>query len=275
LRSLVRKLRGKKEIAVDTESNGFYAYYEKTCLIQLSDGVKNYIIDPLSVEDCSVLGEIFSNASIEKILHHGVNDISGLRHDFGLSFSNIFDTSVACQLLGIKRRGLAFLLNRYFGISISKKGQHHDWAQRPLHEDWLIYAAIDVFYLIPLATYMKQDLEKRGLLEKAYELSKAVAGRIVPKRSFSERGYAKINGYRQLADGEKKIVRRLYRFRDEIAKQWDRAPFRVLSDEVIVKIALMKPRSLGDLEQIKGIPMKFQRGNFGERLIQIVEDAVL
>ncbi|MGC8719283.1 MAG: ribonuclease D [Thermodesulforhabdaceae bacterium] len=275
LRSLARKLRGKKEIAVDTESNGFYAYYEKTCLIQLSDGAKNYIIDPLSVKACSILGEIFSDPGIEKILHHGVNDISGLKHDFGLSFAGVFDTSIAAQLLGIKRRGLAFLLSRYFNISISKKGQHHDWSRRPLDEDWLIYAAVDVFYLIPLAARMKEELEKRGLLERAYELSRSVANRIVPKRSFSERGYTRINGYRELGDREKRIVRRLYRFRDELARQWDRAPFRVLADDVIVKVAIMKPRRPEDLEQIKGIPVSFKKGHYGERLIQIVEDSIL
>jgi ribonuclease D len=271
---LVESLKGSHQLAVDTESNGFYAYYEKTCLVQLSNGVKNYIIDPLSVKDCSPMNELFSDPDIEKILHHGVNDVSGLKHDFGLSFVNIFDTSVACQVLGIKRRGLAYLLSHYFGISINKKGQHNDWSRRPLSQDLLAYAAVDVFYLIPLAERIKEDLRKRGLLEKARELSQAVASRIVPKRRFSVRGYVSMSCYRELGENEKRIVRRLYRFRDEIARQWDRAPFRVLNDEAILKIAISKPRTLKELEAIKGVPFKFQQEQLGEMILKIVEDSI-
>lgn len=273
--NLVDRLRGRKEIAVDTESNGFYAYYEKTCLIQLSDGIKNYIIDPLSLKDCSALDELFSNSGIEKILHHAVNDVSGLKNDFGFSLSCLFDTYVGCRLLGIKRLGLASLLDSYLDVSISKKGQHYDWSQRPLNKSSLLYAAIDVFYLIPLATRIKEELSRKGLLERAYELSQLVAQRIVPKRRFSERGYTQINGYKDLNEVEKRIVKKVYLFRDEIARQWDRAPFRVLNDEAILKIAIKKPRTLKELGSIKGIPVKFQRGYLGERLVRIVGETVL
>ncbi|MCX7823018.1 MAG: HRDC domain-containing protein [Syntrophobacterales bacterium] len=274
LHRLVEYLRGRNKLAVDTESNGFYAYHEKTCLIQLSDGTKNYIIDPLTIKDCSVLGELFSDSGIEKILHHAVNDISGLRNDFGFTFSCLFDTYVACRILGIKRLGLASLLGSYLRVTINKRGQHYDWSHRPIDKDRLIYAAMDVFYLIPLAERIKRELSDRGLLERAYELSQAVALRIVPKRRFPERGYANISGYGNLSEAEKKIVKRIYKFRDEVAKQWDRAPFRVLNNETILKIAITKPLTLEDLENIKGVPAKFQRGHLGERLIQIVGDAI-
>lgn len=274
LHHLVKCLKGRKEIAVDTESNGFYAYHERTCLIQLSDGVKNYIIDPLALKDCSVLGEIFSDDRTEKILHHAVNDVSGLRNDLGFSFVSIFDTYVACRLLGIKKLGLASLLSSYLNVSISKKGQHYDWSQRPLDKNRLIYAAMDVFYLIPLASRVKEELSRRELLERAYELSQAVANRIIPKRRFSERGYIHINGYENLDETEKRIARKIYHFRDEVAREWDRAPFRVFNDETILKIAVMKPKTLDALENIKGIPIKFQRGRLAEKLLKIVGDVV-
>ncbi|MEJ5300159.1 MAG: HRDC domain-containing protein [Thermodesulforhabdaceae bacterium] len=275
LSHLVVSLKGERQLAVDTESNGFYAYHEKTCLIQLSNGVKNYIIDPLSVKNCSHLTELFSDPNIEKILHHGVNDISGLKHDFGLSFVNIFDTSVACQLVGIKRRGLASLLSLYFGISINKKGQHYDWSRRPLDKNLLIYAAVDVFYLIPLAEKLKKELKKIGRLEKAWELSQAVASRIVPKRRFSVNGYLHMDCYKELDERDKKIVRRLYRLRDEFARQWDRAPFRVLSDDTIFRIVSVKPCTFEELEKVKGVPARLQRGQFGNMILKIVQEGIL
>ena len=44
------------QVAVDTESNGLYAYQEQVCLIQFSTGETDYLVDPLALYDLSPLG---------------------------------------------------------------------------------------------------------------------------------------------------------------------------------------------------------------------------
>ena len=51
LRALVDRVRAEPLLAVDTESNSLYAYYERVCLVQLSTRTQDYIIDPLSIDD--------------------------------------------------------------------------------------------------------------------------------------------------------------------------------------------------------------------------------
>ncbi|MCC6798502.1 MAG: ribonuclease D, partial [Anaerolineae bacterium] len=50
LRTLADTLRGTPLLAVDTESNSLYAYYEHVCLIQLSTREHDYIVDPLALD---------------------------------------------------------------------------------------------------------------------------------------------------------------------------------------------------------------------------------
>lgn len=270
LQQVINHLLQCKQIGLDTEANGFYAYYEKICLIQISDGSVNYIIDPLRVEDCTILRSVLECSGIEKVMHDAVNDVSGLYRDFGIYLENLFDTAVACKLLGRKRRSLRSLIEDYTNMSISKKGQHYNWGARPLGAHHIRYAAADVHYLIPVAQKMKKELERQNLLEKAYEMSQDVASTIIPERSFSSNGYAKIKGFATLKPEEKQIVKRLYTWRDQLARRWDRAPFRVLPNETIIKLAYVKPSNEQELKTLKGVPERFRRGGLARALIRLI-----
>ncbi len=68
-------------LTVDTESDHFHAYQAKVCLIQVADGAREALIDPL-VLDAGELGPLFEllqDSSIIKILHAARNDIRGAR----------------------------------------------------------------------------------------------------------------------------------------------------------------------------------------------------
>lgn len=48
-------------LSVDTESSGYYTYFSKVCLIQISAKGKNYILDPLKLRNLDGLGTLFEN----------------------------------------------------------------------------------------------------------------------------------------------------------------------------------------------------------------------
>ncbi|MDE2141573.1 MAG: ribonuclease D, partial [Elusimicrobia bacterium] len=103
-------------LAFDTESNGFYAYREKVCLVQISSPTDDYIVDPIAIPDISALGPLFADPNIEKLFHAGEYDVLCLKRDYGFTFSNLFDTMIAARVLGIKELGLAAAIERQFGI---------------------------------------------------------------------------------------------------------------------------------------------------------------
>ena len=77
---------------------------------------RDVIIDPLSIDDISGLGEFFENPSVIKIFHDAGYDLICLYRDFGFKFAGLFDTMLASRLIGRKRFGLASLLQDYLNL---------------------------------------------------------------------------------------------------------------------------------------------------------------
>ena len=49
LDALAQDLLGESVIAVDTEADSFYHYFDKTCLIQIGTPKRTYLVDPLAL----------------------------------------------------------------------------------------------------------------------------------------------------------------------------------------------------------------------------------
>ena len=139
-------------IGFDLESNGFFRYPERICLIQLSTSKRIYLLDPLAIDDMSPLGEVLVNPGVETVLHSGDHDIRSLDRDWGFHVGNLFDTSIAAAFVGSERLGLASTLQDFMGVTILKEKniQRSDWSIRPLSDGALVYAAADVQHLFGL-----------------------------------------------------------------------------------------------------------------------------
>ena len=60
LNKLINVLSNESLVAVDTESDSLYSYFEKVCLIQFSTQHNDYLVDPLAV-DISDLAPFFAD----------------------------------------------------------------------------------------------------------------------------------------------------------------------------------------------------------------------
>ena len=244
-------------VAVDIESNGFYHYPERVCLVQLSVGDSVYLIDPLAVEDLSPLGEMLADAAVEKVFHSADYDIRSLDRDWGFRVRGLFDTSIAASFVGAERLGLAALLQEYLNVEISKSKrlQRADWTRRPISDELLRYAADDVRHLVRLRMLLHDRLDSLGRTEWVREETERLAAvrHSAPDaewRFLSVRGSAALDG-RGLA-----VQRALHGFREKEALRLDRPPFKVFSDTVLIALA-SEPHS--DISKVKGI------GRYGRR----------
>lgn len=256
LDTLVQDLLGEKVLAVDTEADSFYHYFDKTCLVQVATARQIYLIDPLALggpSELAPMGPIFAAAGIRKIFHAAEYDLFVLKRDCGFEFVNLFDTMISAQLLGYPSVGLASLAHRHFGVDLPKDEQRSDWSQRPLSAKQLSYAAADVLYLIPLAEKLEKELRAAKRHRWAEEEFQTLCGRAWPEREFDELGYLRIKGARRLDPIGLAILRELYFMRDARARDIDRPPFKVLGNRTLLEIAESKPRKQADLAQIKGI----------------------
>jgi len=273
LEALAQVLLSKKVVAIDTEADSFYHYFDKTCLVQIATRQQAYLVDPLALGGPAALAPlapVLASPDVRKIFHAAEYDIYVLKRDCRFSFANLFDTMVSAQLLGYPSIGLAALAERHFGVSLPKDEQRSDWSVRPLRDSQLTYAAADVTYLIPLAEKLERELKKAKRLDWAQEEFEIVARRAWPEREFDALGYLRIKGAKGLDLGSLSVLRELYLVRDKRAREIDRPPFKVLSNRALLEIAQQQPASDKRLSGIKGVTDLIIR-RFGREILGAVK----
>ncbi|MBK5188507.1 MAG: HRDC domain-containing protein, partial [Gemmatimonadaceae bacterium] len=241
-------------VAVDTEGASFHRFVDRIYLLQMSTRELTAVLDPLAIGKPSALGRILESDTIEKVFHDADYDLRLLHQDYGWNTRRLFDTRVAAQLLGIRAFGLAALLERSFGLKLDKKHQRADWSMRPLPKDMLDYASQDTMYLLELRDRLAGELESAGRWSWAKEEFERLEGTRWEQPDGEDNGYMRIKGARDLDRRELAIFRELVRFRDGIARELDRATFRVAGNEALFAVAKERPQTMDTLTAIKGVP---------------------
>jgi ribonuclease D len=239
---------GSGPVAIDAERASGYRYSARAYLIQLRrEGSGTALVDPIAFDSLGPLAEALEGT--EWILHAATQDLPCLA-EVGLHPGSLFDTELAGRLLGYPRVGLATLVETILGKSMRKEHSAVDWSKRPLPAPWLEYAALDVEVLVELREVMQRELEEAGKAEWARQefehlLSFVPAVRAEPWRRTSQ--MHRVRGRRGLA-----AVRALWAARDDIARERDVTPGRILPDSAIVEAAAAMPGDRGALLRLKG-----------------------
>ncbi len=246
-------ISGVREIAIDTEGASFHRFIDRIYLLQITTRDRSAILDPLPIGMPRGLGAILEDPSVEVVFHDADYDLRLLHQDYGWNVNRIFDTRIAAQLLGIKAFGLAALLEQFFNVKLDKKHQRADWSLRPLPPGMLDYAAQDTRFLLDLRDQLKSRLEKLGRIEWAEEEFVRLEGTKWDEDDGSQ-AFLRIKGARDLTRRELALLRELVPWRDSVAREVDRATFRVMGNEVLLEIARTAPKTVKDLSTLKGMP---------------------
>ena len=229
LEACVAAVARSARIGLDTESNGFHAYYEKVCLLQIATEGADWAVDPLALP-LEPLLPLLRDPEREVILHAAEYDVLCMKRDYGLRFGRIFDTHAAAKTLGIEKVGLHDLLADQLGVQLSVDEQRSDWGRRPLTPKQLEYAFADVQYLLPMREKLGDQLVARGLAAEAEaEFARLVAKEPRP-REFDAEGWQRMKAARTLDGRARGVLREMYLLRDRRAREVDRPAFKVLSD---------------------------------------------
>jgi ribonuclease D len=240
---------GTGPVAVDAERASGFRYGHRAFLVQLRrSGAGTVLIDPIACPDLSGLDEAL--ATTEAVLHAANQDLPCLA-DLGLRPRLLFDTELAGRLLGYPRVGLGTLVEEVLGLTLEKTHSAADWSTRPLPQEWLRYAALDVEVLVELRDALAEQLAEHGKTGWAeQEFAAVLAARPAPPRPDPWRrtsGIHRVRSRRSLA-----IVRELWLERDQIARRRDISPTRILPDSAIVEAARSAPNGLAELAKLPG-----------------------
>ena len=269
LSRMLSQLQEAPVVSVDTESDSLYAYFEKVCLLQFSIDGADFLVDPLSV-NVQPLASLFASQQQEKIFHAAEYDIMCLKRDYHFEFNNLYDTMIAARLLGWKRYGLGPILEEHFNVRMNKRFQRYNWGMRPLDDEALSYARYDTHYLLPLRTMQREELQARGRLEEAYQVSQRQARAEPSSREFDPDDFWRVKGARDLSPEQQAVLREIFIFRDNLARQIDKPPFKVLSNVAMISLSTTMPASRRELGRVKGLSFRIRKQHAQDLLQAIV-----
>ncbi|NNC88967.1 MAG: hypothetical protein HKN82_10965 [Akkermansiaceae bacterium] len=216
---------------IDLEADNLHRYAEQLCLIQLTDGDRFDLVDPLAVEDLSAFGRFVEHATIW--MHGADFDMTLLRREFGVLPAMVLDTQIAARLLGVRQFSYANLVNQFFDVELPKGSQKANWGQRPLPEKMLAYAVNDVRYLLPLAAKLEDALREKNRYDWFIESCRAAMARIEARDGVREDPW-RIQGAGKLDRKGLCYLFHLWTWRDREAAEWDRPPFMVARNKDLI-----------------------------------------
>lgn len=235
-------------IAVDAERASGFKYSQRAYLVQLyRRGGEILLVDPITAIDSQEAYSALSNAvsGQEWILHASSQDVPCLR-EIGLVAGRIYDTELGSRILGLPRVGLGAVVEHFLGVKLAKEHSAVDWSTRPLADDWLDYAALDVEVLPDLWDALQLALKNAEKLDWAFQEFEPLPS-FHPREKSQERwrsisGAHEIRDQRQLA-----IVREMFEARDNLAQKMDIAAGRLIPDSSIIAAAKTIARSRSEL----------------------------
>jgi ribonuclease D len=266
--AIIGLAEGHGPVAVDAERASGYRYGQRAYLVQLRRaGAGTILIDPIACPELSGVDAALQDA--EAILHAASQDLPCLA-EVGFRPRQLFDTELAGRLLGYPRVALGTLVEEVLGFHLEKGHSAADWSVRPLREELLRYAALDVEVLIELRDALAAELADQGKTEWARQefaavlAAKPAAARPDPWRRTS--GIHRVQSRRGLA-----VVRELWTVRDRIAQAADLSPRRVLPDSAIIEAARSLPTTYQQLTRIGGFTGRQARRHEREWLAAVTK----
>jgi ribonuclease D len=258
---LASDLAGAARFALDCEAAGFHRYSDRLCLLQITVAGRTWVVDPLAFDPAELIREPLERPDVQVIMHGADFDLRLLSRDLGIRMRGLVDTQIQAALIGLDGLGLAALLDARFGVKLSKKYQRADWAERPLTEGMLDYAASDTRHLEQLTDMLAEELEALGRTSWAEEEWLALET-VADERSEAPEPVdpvTRVKGARDLSPRQTTALREALVWRDEIARVRDRATFRVIGDPPLVEAVALDPKRVEDLMEIKGFPRGLAR----------------
>ncbi|MBU2712439.1 ribonuclease D [Zooshikella harenae] len=240
-------------IALDTEFERSHTFFAQPCLIQLCDGQKVYLLDPIAISDLTPLGALLVEPRIIKVLHACSEDLQLLQRTVQQLPQPLFDTQLAAALVGLGHSvGYQRLVAEMLGMSLGKAETRSDWQERPLTPAQQQYAIDDVWYLHQLYYALCKQLDVLGRTQWVLDDGTALCAEYQVVTAVTEY-YRQVKQAWRLYPRELAILQLLAAWREQQLLVRDIPRNHLLSDQLLWLIARRKPRYKAQLATFKGI----------------------
>jgi ribonuclease D len=150
------------------------------------------------------------------------------------------------------------MLAEKLGIKVDKRHQKADWGARPLTPSQIDYARLDTHYLFQLRDILEKELVEKDRLQLAREDFSRACKAEFSREKANGASWRRFSARKDLSTRELTVLNELCGFRDHIAEQMDRPPFKVVDDDTLLAIARNVPEKDVDLAGIGMTPKQIR-----------------
>jgi ribonuclease D len=258
-------------LGIDSEFVRERTFYPRLGLLQISDGERCALVDPVALTDLEPLRELLAAPHVLKIAHSPSEDLEVLFHRFGEFPAPLFDTQAAAALAGMDAAmSYQRLVRELLGKEIEKGETRTDWLQRPLSPKQVEYAAQDVELLLPLHDALLPRLRELGRLDWVVDETRKLedATRFLPPL---EQAYLRLGGLGGLDRRQLGLLRALAGWREEQARLRDLPRSFVMKESSLIALARRRPRRKAELMDIPDLPAR-QAERLADTILALVRD---
>lgn len=263
--------RALPSVAVDTEFMRVDTFYPIAGLLQVSDGTRAYLIDPLLIHDWTPFAVLLEDQAVIKVLHACSEDLEVFVRLTGCLPAPLFDTQLAAGYLNLGfSMGYSRLVQAVLDIELPKGETRSDWLQRPLSETQISYAAEDVLHLAEVYAALQAQLspEKHAwVLEDGAELVANMGREVDPDEAYRDAKLAWKLSRQQLA-----VMRALCAWRECQARARNQPRNRIIREHALWPLARTQPDNLVALARIEDMHPKTVRQD-GEFILNLIKEA--
>ncbi|WP_047284364.1 ribonuclease D [Pseudomonas protegens] len=256
-------------VALDTEFMRVDTFYPIAALLQIGDGQRAYLIDPLTIDNWQPLAALLENPAVVKVVHACSEDLEVLLRLTGSLPAPLFDTQLAAAYLNLGfSMGYSRLVQEVLGIDLPKGETRSDWLQRPLSETQVSYAAEDAVHLAQVFTELRPRLSEdkyRWVLEDGAELVANLRREVDPYEVYREAKLAWKLSRAQLA-----VLRELCAWREREARARNLPRNRIVREHALWPLAKTQPDNLSALAKIEDMHPRTVRQD-GEFLLDLIK----
>ncbi|RUO26173.1 ribonuclease D [Aliidiomarina minuta] len=257
-------------LALDTEFVRERTYFAQLGLVQLAIPEQNVLLDPLQEIDMSSLWQLLADPEVVKVVHAGGEDLELLHQQSGLLPQNVFDSQIACTVLGIgDAMGYAAMVLHFFDVELDKSQSRTNWLARPLTPEQEFYAVADAYYLAKIYPQLMQQLTDRDRLSLvADECALQIAKRT--RELPLDLAWRDLGNAWQVSDQQRACLQELASWRLQTARKKDKPLGFIVKDAALIEIARGEITDLHALSQVADMhPQTIRR--YGEAIIAAVK----
>jgi len=256
-------------LALDTEFQRETTFYPIAGLIQLGDGKRQYLIDPLTIDDWAPLQSLLNNFAY-KLLHACSEDLEVFSRLCNALPQPMLDSQIGAALAGFGfSLSYQALVKACLNIDVEKEQTRSDWLRRPLSGEQCHYAALDVAYLPAVFDIIAERLHAKNRFD--WWLQEGAATLAASRDAIApENYYLKLSAGWRLRGTQIAALRELCRWREGEARRRNVPRGRVLKDAQCLDIARLLPSSPVELAAVPELHPQQQRID-GANILGIIE----